>query len=347
MVGPLRGVGAAGRERVSRPCVSGKAPAAPHRLIHRAAHERVAEDELARHVGRAHEVEDQQVVEGREPGLLAQPGDRRRKTGLERLARHRRPVQQRARLGRQRLELTGDRARNRRGHPGLAGAVAEHRGQVGALAGPAELLEVERVAAAVAVDRRDVAGVHSLQQPAGLRLAEVAELEPVNPLTGQRRAQTLGGLAGAHAEGKQDRRSRLPAGQRGDQLERRAVAPVQVVQHQHERPLVGYQAQEATDRAMGPVALVRDGRRGAVGSLQRREHLGELGAQLLIPGLVLVEVLRDHVRVERIHPHAERHLALELGRRPGEHHVAALLGARAQLSRRRVLPMPGSPSRVM
>ena len=161
----------------------------------------------------------------------------------------------------------------------------------------------------------------------------MAELEPVNPLTGQRRAQTLGGLTGPHSEGEQNRRRRLPASQRGDQLERRAVAPVQVVQHQHERPLVGYQAQEATDRAMGPVALVRDGRRGAVGSLQRREHLGELGAQLLIPGLVLGEVLRDHVRVEGIDPDAERHLALELGGSAREHDVAALLGARAELSK--------------
>ena len=118
VVGPLRGVGAVGRERVGCARVGGKAPAAARRRVHGAAHERVAEDEAARHVGRAHEVEASRSSSASSPWPSPSSAIAAARSRLERLARHRRAVEQRARLGRQRLELTGDRARDRRGHPG-------------------------------------------------------------------------------------------------------------------------------------------------------------------------------------------------------------------------------------
>jgi hypothetical protein len=56
---------------------------------------------------------------------------------------------------------------------------------------------------------------------------------------------------------------------------------------------------------------------------------------------VPIEVLRDDVGIERIHPDAERHLALELRRRAGQHHMAACLGPRAQLAQQACLADAG------
>ena len=110
------------------------------------------------------------------------------------------------------------------------------------------------------------------------------------------------------------------------------VAPVQVVEHEHQRLGVGQQLQQRADRAVGAVALVGDAPR------RRRSRAAATGStwpssssQLGVPGLVAAQVLRGHVGVERVDPHAERHVALELGRGAGQHEVAALLGARAQL----------------
>ena len=157
VVGALGRVGAARRQRLGRPRVGGEPPAAAHRLVHRAAHERVAEDEAARHLGGPDQIEVEQVVERRR-APPPPPARRSRRRGRARTARPpRRRASRNARgRSRQRLELAGDRARHRRRHagarrppPSRAARRASRRARA------AELLEVERVAAAVAVDRGD------------------------------------------------------------------------------------------------------------------------------------------------------------------------------------------------
>ena len=203
----------------------------------------------------------------------------------------------------------------------------------GETAGPGrapELLQVEGVAAAVAVDGRDRLGVDGLEQHRRFSLAELVELDAPNVRLRHRRLQALGGMAGSEAEREQHARPRLAADQRGDQLDRRAVAPVQVVEHEHERLRIGDQAQQAADRAVRSVALVRQ-RSVAIRVLQGREHLTQLDRQLGVPALALVEALRDDVRVQGVNPDAERQLALELGGGAGKHHVPASLRALLKL----------------
>ena len=117
VVGALGGGGAAGAQRLGRPRVGGQPPAAAGGLVHRPPHQRVAEDELARHLRRAHEVAVDQVVERGQPLGLRQLRHRGRQVRLERLARHRRAVQQRPRRERQRLELLGERRGHGARHP--------------------------------------------------------------------------------------------------------------------------------------------------------------------------------------------------------------------------------------
>ena len=106
---------------------------------------------------------------------------------------------------------------------------------------------------------------------------------------------------------------------------------MKVVEHEDERLLLRDQTKEAADRAMGAVALIGDGPTGAVRACQRWQHLSELRGQLVVPGLLAGEVLRDDVCVQSVDPNAEGHLALELGGGAGEHHVSPLLGSSPQL----------------
>jgi hypothetical protein len=95
---------------------------------------------------------------------------------------------------------------------------------------------------------------------------------------------------------------------------------VQVVELDHERPLLGEQLEEPPHRAVRAVALVRD-RSAAVGATQRRQDAAQLARQVGVPALPL----RRDVVVERVDEHAVRQLALELGGGAGEHQVAAPL----------------------
>ena len=88
----------------------------------------------------------------------------------------------------------------------------------------------------------------------------------------------------------------------------------------------------AAHRAVRAVALVGDGATVARRSAQRGQDAGQLGQQLGVPAVV-ARVLRGDVGVERVDPDAERQVALELRRRAGQHEVAALLRALAQLAR--------------
>jgi hypothetical protein len=139
-------------------------------------------------------------------------------------------------------------------------------------------------------------------------------------------------LPGTKPQRQQDRGGRLASHEGGDQLDRGAVAPVQVVQHEHQRVGVRNQPEQLAHGAMSAVALVRDGARRAVAAPQRGQQLPQLGAQLRGPGGVLVEVLGGHVSVEGVHPDAERQLPLELGGRSGQHDVPPALGPVAQLA---------------
>src|SRR6266511_3048941 len=88
------------------------------------------------------------------------------------------------------------------------------------------------------------------------------------------------------------------------------------------------QLEQLAHCTVGAVALVCDGCPGSVGrAAQRGEDVGELVG----PTVVQAELLRGDVRVERVDPEAERQVALELGRRPRQDEVTAILGTTAQV----------------
>ena len=229
---------------------------------------------------RADQVEIQQVVE-RVQALRLATALRSRRRDPARTARRRRP---------RRRGTRATAAESDSSSPAIAPLTAAgrppstHRLPVesgGQLVGgrPPELLQIERVAAAVAIDRRHRLahrpGPAAAPPPASLSCCSSSLLTGGVATAAD---EALVRLAGPEAERQQDRRIRLAADQRRDQLDRGAVAPVQVVEHQHERLPVGDQPEQAPDGAVGPVALVGDRRRLAVGRAQGGQDLTELGS---------------------------------------------------------------------
>ena len=291
----LGGRGAAGRQRRRRARVGRELPAARRRLVDRAAHDRMAEDEAPRHRRRAHQVQRQEPVERGEALRRRQLRDRRRQVGLERLAGDGGGVQQRV-LGRRKgSELLGQRRRHGGRHPGRTTGfriAVERRAQPPLPARSRELLEVERVAAAVAVDRRHRSRIEPGQQLARLGLVERRERDPSYRRHGERGRQGPRGTSRAERERQQDGSLDAATQQRREQLDRRAVAPVQVVEHEHERPRAREEAEQAARRAVSAIALVGDRVADAgAGPAQRRKQLGELGDQLGVPRLAQTEIL--------------------------------------------------------
>jgi hypothetical protein len=150
----------------------------------------VAEDEAPRHRRGAHEVEREQRVERDQALVGGELGDRRGEIGLERLAGGRGPVQHGELGGRERRELAGERGRDGHGHagPGLARVCAAQLDRRRP-AGARKLLQVEGVAAAVAVDGGSRACIEADEQLAGVRLAELVELDRRDRRSRERGAQ--------------------------------------------------------------------------------------------------------------------------------------------------------------
>ena len=91
-------------------------------LVDGTAHERMPEAEAPRHVGRADEVETQQLVERIERRGVARGRGRRRELGLERVAGHGRALEHAAARRRQQRELLGQRGGDHGGSPSSASA---------------------------------------------------------------------------------------------------------------------------------------------------------------------------------------------------------------------------------
>jgi hypothetical protein len=194
----------------------------------------------------------------------------------------------------------------------------------------------------VAVRLRRRARIEVAEQLRGLGLAQRRERESLCVRRRERGGQEPGGAPGPERDREQDRRGRAAAQQCRQQLGRRDVAPVQVVEDEHERPGCREELQQRAHRAVRAVALVGDRTlTGGPGAPQRGEDPGELADQCGVPGRVELVVQGGDVGVERVRPHAERHLALELRRRPSEHEAAPVLGAPAQLGEQPRLADPG------
>ena len=114
MVGARRRRRSPHRERFRAPLVGPEPPAARGGLVDSAPDERVSEAEASGHVGRANEIELQELVDCVHRRRLRGGGRGGRQFGLEWIARHRRSLEHEASAVRQQRELFAQRGGDRR-----------------------------------------------------------------------------------------------------------------------------------------------------------------------------------------------------------------------------------------
>ena len=329
-------------------------PAAGRALVDRPAHERVAEAEAARHVGGPDEAEREQLVDRLHRRRLVDARGGGGELGLERVARDRRALAAAVRVGRreQRELLRSSAAATARGH---ADAASRRRAGrrcrlAGPAGGPGELLEVERVAAALLVERvRERAVDVVAEQLARLLAPQRAELEPVSRPPRSRALERAGEALGSC------RGRAASASSTGADGRRRSSAPSSSIDAgsaqctssstQHERLARGEALEQLAHRAMRAVALVLQRRAGAAvaaptatGAPARARRAPRRRASR--GGAVQA---RD-VLVERVDEDPERQVASSSDALPLSTMQPRASARAASSASSRVLPMPGSPS---
>ena len=280
--------------------------------------------------GLAHESGGQQAVEQLQRGAVVELRRGRGEIGLERIARHRGALEQppRARVERSQLAVDrlGDRSRQVRDRP------RAH-----------ELLDVERVAAALAQDRVALGGGHvRADQRQRVDRVQRPEIEPQHRALPLRGAEALGQQRGDLGAAHRDRDQHAGAGrasqQRHQQLQRGRIGVVHVVQREHQRLRGREPAEQLEHGAMRAVALGGEHRRGGLEIGERREYAGEL-RRLQAAQAACVE--RSQVRVERVDERAVGQVALELGGPAREHEHPAAAGVVLQRAQQARLADPG------
>ena len=253
-----------------------------------------------------------------------------REVEVDRIARHRGALRERAARFAQRgdllLQRAGDRLRH--AHPRRLG---RHRAARGVLA--RQLLQEERVPAAGLVDLAahgtgDLGAEQRLGVGEGQRAERVLDHRAVALRGGQGGRQQRPDRRGPEGERERHAPARRPPQQVRDELQRGVVGPVQVVERDHDRLDLRERLEQDADGAVRAVALVLQAGRDAADGRQDRGELGQLVAdQPLQP----VDAEELGVLGQRVLPDAEGQLALELGRAAGQHQRSGPVGAGRQL----------------
>ena len=117
-----------------------------------------------------------------------------------------------------------------------------------------------------------------------------------------------------------------------DELQRRVVGPVQVVEYDHDRSPCGKALQQEADGSVSAEPLVAQHRLlPASGGPDARQHPRELDDAVSDEAFEPVVADRAHVVVEGVDPHAEGHVALELRSAPGEDEMSTPRGGARKL----------------
>ena len=236
----------------ARACAANRHPSGD--VVHGPAQDRVAEAHAPWHVGRPDQVARQQHVERVQRGGVGLLGDRDREVELERLADDRAGAEQRARGGRKAVELDRQRGDHRRRHDEVV--VRRPRALPGrGLAGPGELLEVERVAPA---DRPEPVRAGGFRAPRkqrdGVGLGERPEVEPLDETAAggglERCRHPPAALPRAVREREHQAARRGPVQHVCEHLDGGFVRPVQVVEDQQQPAPAREPLQQARHRAV-------------------------------------------------------------------------------------------------
>ena len=221
------------------------------------------EPEAPRNVRLADEIQAQQLVERVDRCRVGDSGGRGRQLRVEGVSRDGGALEDEAcGLGEQ-SELLGQRGGDRGWDVDTyERRLVGRRRPLGTVGRPRELLEVERIAAALLVEAGCIRSV--ADQLAGVLGAERPELDArdrpgaVRPF--DRGAKPLAHLPRPHRQRDEYPSGRRSVEERAEQLDRRRIRPVDVVEHEHQRLCLRERLEQCADGAMAAVPLVLDRR---------------------------------------------------------------------------------------
>ena len=179
----------------------------------------------------------------------------------------------------------------------------------------------------------------------GLAARQRSELDPVEEPFAvgaiERCRHRLWQLMRSRGEHHQHTRRGRAAQQRAHQLRRCVVSPMEIVEHEHERPRRREPLKQLAHRPVHAIPLDLK-RRAATGDKGRqgRKDLAELGAHLVVEAAQPPRLQPPDVVVERVHEHPERQVALLLGTASAEHQPPVSLDAIPELRQQPGLPDP-------
>jgi hypothetical protein len=243
--------------------VGSQSPPVGRGLVDRAADERVPEAEASGHLGGAKEIELQELVDGVHRRRLGRSGRRRRELELEWIARDCRAFEHTASAVRQLGQLFAQRGGDGRCDPDAAERdLGNTGGPACAAEQPGELLEIERVTAALLekdgcvgdVDRFAAEELSSLSRGQRGELNASQRPRAMRALEGGR--EVFRAFARAVRQRDQHGGGRRPAQQRADQLDGRCVGPVQIIEPEHERLSARQPVEQLAHGAVAAIALV-------------------------------------------------------------------------------------------
>ena len=139
----------------------------------------------------------------------------------------------------------------------------------------------------------------------------------------ERGRQPFGQLPGPHRDREQHRRGRRSLQQGAEQLDGRRVGPMNVVEHEHERPVRGEALQQLADGAVAAVALVLEGGARPVSNPESVGKTVDNSVRTSAPSSSSKRLEPADVLVECVDEDPEREIPLELGRRPRQREVPA------------------------
>jgi hypothetical protein len=279
-----------------------------------------------------------ELVQRYQSGLLVELCDADRECEVEGFADDAGCLQEHAGILRQPRHLTADRCPDGRwnGHAIAVGSLRRVVPFAVPHASSRQLDQVQRVAAGLAVQGRPFAGLDVVaEQLRSVPLRQWLELERADPVLpcgrGRRVEQPLRGVPWAIRVDQQQRLGDPVAKQVPQELERRWIRPVHVVEGEQQRLLRRQQPQRPVHGPVQAKALELQAVRGRLpGAVQRGEGRAELGHELLaeIREEILL-ALSEHA-VERLDEDAERHAGLELGPLAAENRESGMLGPLAR-----------------
>jgi hypothetical protein len=330
-------------QRRGCPFVTDQARARRTRGVDRLANQRMAKAKTTRHVAGSQQLARDQIVKRRQRVCASHHRCRDREIELERISDHGRGLCKLTNASTQPIKLGSDRRPHCTRNLSLTRPLCSRGPRHQARGGARELQQIERVTAALPIKPLQVARCDLPDQHPRLITIQRPELKlvdhPPSRRLGDRRREHPRCLPAANRRGEHHRRLWRAPEQVADELHRRIVAPLQIIEREQQRPRARQPLKQLSRRKMSAEALRRRAQRGTSHTqrTQRRKNASQLAQLLRSQAVKRACIKRPQVSVKRVHQQPKRKVPLQLRRPPPQHQAPSRSAAARQLAKQGTL----------